>query len=412
MPKNDSLHDLINELMGGIQKSAEAETGERKPVSEGSRSSENASDVKGAVGGLNVNKAPAADSVPGAGVNTPTNSIGAKSAPTGEDVPTTKSTKDDPGTSHPAKAAGVTKYANASNSELVEGANELLARMVIFSKQAQGASVRQAPASANTKQAQGEVKQAEMPAGLAAAIAKKDKKKPEAPEAEPEKVEAPAEEKVSSAQVNEEILQKAAAWDELLGYCAGNAVAQNMVKAAQAQPAQVTDAELTKFAEAEAARLFDLANSHSTALLQLIAKEAELDPSLLAGGGAPPADPAMMAAADPAAAAAPAPGGGGDIDPQTLQLLIQALQEQGISPEDLLAGGAAAEGAGGGGGGDETSSNDHADAAAVAEESSEDNKEAPAEEKKEEKSAELKLLTDSFAKFCKAAGAAAKAKKS
>lgn len=386
--KNDPVIQLLDQLLAGTSKVAAAEgdeTGKTVPASTGSRGSENSKDVKDQVPGQSVDSADGKQEVSGAGANSPVFNIGAKSTATGEDVPAVKTTLPDPGTSHPAKTAAE-KYSTVS--ALITGANDIAARAAVAAKTASA-------------------KQAELPAPLAAAIAKKDKKTkkdesgdaPEAPEA-PSAPEA-TEDKLAAAIIDGEDLtaeKKAALWDEMCGFLIGtqavdtlmqSAADKSQVKQASAQDAE---AEFVKAAQQEIAVIFDAANTASNDLIHfLLAKQAEdagadqlaaagVDPSAVAGAEAAPAD------------------GGGQIDPAMLEQLLQELAAQGITPEDLLAAAGAGEGGGEEAapeGSEEGDALDDARAAALGEEGTADDsegakKEARARRGKPTKSAGVK----------------------
>ena len=101
---NKLLETIANAYQGATKRASigdNADDGLQSP-SEGSRSKENSKDVS-AQKPLSVQGAADGPSI--GGLDSPINDIGPKKGETGTNVPSTKSTKDDPGTSHPAKAA-------------------------------------------------------------------------------------------------------------------------------------------------------------------------------------------------------------------------------------------------------------------------------------------------------------------
>jgi len=325
-------------------KTAEKETGTTTAASEGPRSTENSSDVKKAVPSSVDSQESAALSTPGAGENTASFDLGTEVTSAGEGAPTVKSTKDDPGTAHPAKAGGE-KY--ASIDAMIEGANDLTARMVVFAKQAAGQN------TSVTTSTVGKPKKDEKPAKVV-----------------------PVAEKAAATSIQE----KAALFDKLAGYIAGQEMSDEILaqimshapvqtqqatqKQAEADKAEA--GELIKWAHAESTRLYKQADAQTTDLVNFLkdfSKKSMDDLAALTGGGAaaPQADPlaALLAGAgggaggdpaaemlggaggDPAAAmlggagGEAAPGQGGEIDPALLEALLVALQEQGLTGEQL-----------------------------------------------------------------------------
>jgi len=400
---NQSILSMLEEFTGSLTKSAEVEVGKTVPAKEGSRSSENTSDVKKSIQGQTPDEVEEIHSVEGAGENTPTNSIGTKATATGEGVPAVKTTKDDPGTSHPAKAGGE-KY--ASLASLIEAGNDLLATIAVSAKSE---------------------KKAEAPAAIQAAAAKKevknkaDKAVTDQPPASAEKAAEAAttstDEMVSVKKAEFEAMQRdQQAWLELTGYIYGNQAVQEMVEAEKTAE-NGTSNDYQAQAEKIAADAMTRAVLHADELVDAVVAFSQASVKQANEGMI---DPAMAGAIAPEAMAGAAPGGapgGGDIDPETLAALLQALQAQGINPEELLA----AEGAMGGGA-EPAPAGDAVDAAQAnmlgadagsegAEgtgEPSPEKKEEP--EEKEEKEAHVEKLAEVFAKFVKKASQAAKQK--
>jgi hypothetical protein len=405
MSTNQSLFSMLEDFGASLQNgmSKQASIGDSTPdgtqaVKEGARAAENEKDIKAKIV-TNVNETGKAPNGTG-GENTATNSIGTKKGETGEDVPSTKSTKDDPGTSSPAKAgpngngSGSEKSA-AFNGDYSELSNDILAGIAVatHTHEKQASAQTAAPAAA--------------PAAVASVSAVVD--------ATPAGTEKKAGEVDGGGQ---------GLTDEQIGYLHAHyslSTLQGTEKQAAAAPEQNYQAELEKMARDNVAGILARAEHHAELTANYLAgwtKQAMggmggevTDPAaLMAGGAAPGAamgggdatgggpapmgDPAAGGGApagappmggDPAAAmggGAPAPGGaGGGDDMQAAVQLLQALQQAGISPQEVLqqlqggggGGGAPAPApAGGGGGGDgpdiaaaaaaEQGSSDHHDA--------------------------------------------------
>lgn len=439
MAKNQSVLDLLEAFGHELTKQAEAEVGETKPATTGSRASENSADVKSQVPGTSVDEADNNGPTEGGGENAPVNSIGTNKTDTGKDVPSTKSTKDDPGTTHIAKAA--------TANDLIVGGNQLLAEIAIFSKTSFDKKANVAPATVKVE--------ADKKEKVAASVA-------ENVSSSKSGTNATSDDTVSIKKAEYEALKTSQAQlEEFVGYLTGQQVSNEILEKAATNVAAEDD-ELVKIAQAEAAATYALANKHTTDLVEFLVgfaqeKQAMDEAAMLAGagggeGGAPPMDPAAaMMGVDPAAgggmpgAEGGAPGAGGELDPETLALLIQLLQQEGVNPEGLDAGGAALDAAGGGGtppeqagipggeappvapeGGDEGGGGgdgiDDARAAAAGETGSDDESKGAKKEanKKSEKPKEegadkkanfdMKKVAHLFAQFCKVA--ATKAQKS
>jgi len=457
MATKNTVQEFLSEFLGDMQKSASEnvpvqEDPRNSKVTSGSRASENESDVKAQIPGESVNEGGEITSTTG-GENTPTNSIGTKKGPTGTDVPSTKSTKDDPGTSHIAKAAAA-KFAGATTSQLVEGANELLAQMAVMSK---SASAGLAASTAATK-----------PASPAATVSKvapvSSAVTPVVAANKPEVKTAAATNEVPMVQLPkaEFELMKVASdnWAAFVGYVEGQNIADQALKVANDTSASD---QLEKFAQEQTVGLYQLAEKAATDLTDFFvgaqkqandlaalgmggggedpaaaaAASGQIDPSALggaglggAGGEMPSPDAGMnLGGMGGGAGAPPAPpgAGGGEISPELIQALIQALQQSGVNLQDLGAGDQALSGMGGGGNGGAAPA---PAAAAPAEEASEggEDKSAPAESKPadkidkakasavgseagssdesddSEKEAAFKKIASTFAKFLKVAG--------
>lgn len=374
------LDTYLKDVGTGIAKQAEVDTPKDNTtgVQTGSRYDENSADIKTAIpNSVDAAEPGEANETPG-GENLETNKIGVNKASTGKDVPTTKSTKDDPGTSHPARTDNV-KYANANSTagELSELANQILADISVATA--------------------GYQKQASAGAGAGQATAAKASKIPGVPDAAGGK---PREDKAGSKNSatataavptgagHDEHLAghndttpgihtsqpKIAAdqgntqgyTDEQLGFLTAQFLTEQLVKTAQAEQqaasqTQMSDEQFNAIVESQMANIYTRADEQTTKLasfMQGYTKQAEGDPAAAAAGA--PAGPDPMAGAmggggeagggDPAAAlGANAPAGAaGGISPEILAL-AEALAQEGITPEQIHAL-AAQVGAGGGGG--------------------------------------------------------------
>lgn len=346
MPTNNKINDLLQEFLGSLEKSAAEETGSEKAVSEGARASENSSDVKSSVPGTSVDAAsPVTGSHPGAGTNSPIVNRGTNVGETGTNVPSTKSTYTDPGTSHPAKTASL--------NELIESANEALAAITVLTKSASvktaSAVVPAAPGNpvvTSTATATGT-----KPAKAIGAVKPHETKVASAEEGT---------ENVSVPKAEYDELTKAAAFiEELSGYLTGQQVANEVIRT---EPAT----DFQKLAQDEAQNFVALADSHSDNLVHTLlgaikqandlAAAGAIDPSAMAEAGPEAASPemggmeAMMGGAGGGSPemGGPAAGAGGGADPATIASIVEALHQAGISIEDLMAAEGAVDGMGGG----------------------------------------------------------------
>lgn len=380
MSKQAKVQDLLAEFMGELTKSAE-ETGKEKSVSEGARASENSSDVKNSVPGTSVDSAaPVKGANPGAGPNNPILNRGTNVGETGTDVPDTKSEYSDPGTSHPAKTASL--------NNLVEQANDALAAITVLVK---AAAVKVPAAPGNP-----------VATSTATATATKPVAKPVGAVKPTEEKVASAEETVSVSKARLDELTKAAEFvEELAGYISGQQVAEEVIQSNN------SGNDFQKLAEDEVSNFLKLAEVHSDNLIHTLlgavkqandlAAAGAIDPSALAGAGTVETSPSPEAGMM----------GGGEIDPETLAQIVQALQESGVSIEDLEA---AAQSLDGGGetapapeAGNEGNEGDKVDAARAAsvgaDEGSNEEKTAAAKQALQAKAAEFAV------KFVKAASA-------
>jgi len=258
----------------------------------GERSKENSSDIK-ATTPANVESAPVAGT---GNNNTSATNTG---DPTGVNVPTAKTTKEDPGTTHPAKAGPMSGGATKSAS-VTSLANELLADIAMATKVA-----AETPAVPATPAAPAPVAQAQPEATKTAAETK--------PVAES---------------------------DEALGFATGSKLAADLVG----------DTELTKLAsdylverlhtgtpdaEQLARNIIQLAVTDAYNVANYIKQAGDLDggavlPPPGAAAGGPPVPPP-----DAAGPPAPAGGGAGAVDPQAVEL-GQALISGQITLDDLM----------------------------------------------------------------------------
>lgn len=300
----------------------------------GARASEYEADVKKQQGALAVDNTPEL-SQEGRQDEVQLN-IGTNAAATGEDAAAEKDykgTKDDPGTSHPAKADDGEKYSSVTFKEAHTRCsalgNEILADIVNF-----GA----------TELKQAEEKAAEMPEFIQKKIDAK-KAKPEAGEnKQHEAAESPAE---------EEAEHKAAA------FAAGYELAAALGLDKQAAEAAVRDVCANTLREAD--EMADMFAAYYSTL-----KQAGADPTEEAAEGEDHSAPGDVASgeAGPAVGGEAAGGGLEDLmaggaeggapdlgaappsEDEALQELAMALQELGISPEQLLEGLAGGEAGG------------------------------------------------------------------
>lgn len=452
----NKIQEFLSEFLGDMQKSASEnvpvqEDPRNSKVTTGQRASENESDVKAQIPGESVNEGGEITSTTG-GENTPTNSIGTKKGPTGSDVPSTKSTKDDPGTSHIAKAAAA-KFAGATTSQLVEGANDLLAQMAVMSKSASAGLATSAAAAKPASPAATVSKVAPVSSAVTPVVAANK------PEVKVASNEVPM---VQLPKAEFELMKVASDnWGAFVGYMEGQLIADQALKTANDTSASD---QLEKFAQEQTVGLYQLAEKAATDLTDFFvgaqkqandlaalggmggggedpaaaaAASGQIDPSALgglggagAGGGMPSPDAGMDLGGMGGGAGAPpaAPGGGGgEISPELIQALIQALQQSGVNLQDLGAGDQALSGMGGGGGGGEAPA-PAAPAAAPAEGGGGEDTSAPAESKPadkidkakasavgseagssdesddSEKEAAFKKIASTFAKFLKVAG--------
>jgi hypothetical protein len=290
----NSIYSMLEEFGASLDKQAsigdDAPDGTRS-VTEGARSKENTSDVKENVV-VNVEETPSKPGGDGVGGNLPTNSIGTKKDETGENVPSTKTSKDDPGTTHPAKAGvGSNRPSgggekSAADMDLLDLANDILAGIAVTSHD-------------NEKRATAAKQASE--AAPAAPAATPENKGPQAdPSAAPAASEPAGSDKLAAAAGN---ATPAALPDEQLGFLAGQFLAEEMLKAAGNRTQSVND--LVKVAEQQCHELVARADRHTTMLVDYLkdfSKQADM------GMGSPP--PPEVPAGDIAGAGGPPPMGG------------------------------------------------------------------------------------------------------
>jgi hypothetical protein len=381
MSKNIGIMAALEEFTSELTKSASIGDNTpdgTKPATEGSRSSENTSDVKAQIVN-NVDSTTAGGESPG-GKNTPTNSIGTSKGETGEDVPSTKTDKEDPGTSHPAKAgAGSNRPSGGgekSAAAIVEMANSILADIAVVTNDNEKRAA--AKVEAEKKAAAAGNPGATNPSPNQAPAA--TKQAGAAGEPTPATTEGkPAGQPEAKPQGEQTDVEKQAAADEQLGYLAGQFLAEKLLGQDKTAGAADPQAELAKYAEAQVRDLIAKADYHSTLVSEYLTKRANgmgdpaaaplpMDPAAAAGGdpaaaamgggmgGAPAPDPAaamgggMGGGMGGAPAPDPAAGGGGDpmgsIPPEVLQLAM-AIMQSGVDPAAIMQ---AIQGGGGGGG--------------------------------------------------------------
>lgn len=344
---SNNVLDVLNEFLGGDlakQASSEsdfdaAQSGKNVPATEGERSAENSADVKASQPGETVDEAEDnKNDQENTGENAPVNKIGVKASPTCEDQPPVKDRLEDPGTSHPAKV-GTEKFSSATPDELVSYGNDLLAELVVATKEASASATE-----TETKEASDE---------------SCDDKNVKVESSDEKKDEGEPKETESTEESLDELREKAAAFDELVGYITGQHVAHEIEAGSDSEKSasdQDDDDELVKLAAAEAYRLHDRAGRQADDLVAFLvghekAAAGEIDPELLAELGAAEGGDMVY----PEGGMEYPEGEAGDeeeIDPEVLEALIEALAE--------------AEHEGGG-----ENNEDAANAAAVAEEASE-----------------------------------------
>lgn len=339
MPKNGDLLDLMDSWMTKTASIGDNVDDNTQPVKTGPRSSENSSDIK--------DKVPS--SVDGASTPSPTasatgpggtkvlESLGVTGPETGQNVPTTKSKAEDPGTSHPAKV-GTEK--NASISECLASYNSLLADIAIVTSEAAKQIEKAAAAKLAEKTAAEKTASVQNP-NLPVQPQTTVPATPASPAA-PVQSEKTASEKTAAEKTAEDDSARQ------LGFKMGQFLAQTFQKAAADENAQIN-----QYVEQQTYELVKRAQDTAVKTVQFLKgfskqAEGELPPDPMAmGGGAPPAPTDVPPAAPPAAppmdaggmGGAPAPGGdpaaagGGTADPAAVQAVLQALQEEGITPE-------------------------------------------------------------------------------
>lgn len=304
---------------------------------EGARASEYEADIKKQQGALAVDNTPEMSQE--GRQNEVQLNIGTNAKPTGEDPAAEKDykgTKDDPGTSHPAKTNDGEKYSSISFKEARNHCsnlgNDILANLINF----------------GTNKL---TKQSEMPAALAEALH--------------EKKESPAEEKAEHKDENKGELKgdqhkldvdndgkiegsdlKALREGKEAAFKAGYELAAKLGLDKAAAEASVREVCANTLREAdEMADLFIGFVSAKTAGADPTDEAAEGEDHSAPGdadsgaGGAPDDLAGMMGGAggaDPAAAMDPAAAGGAPSEDEAVQELAMALQELGIPPEALL----------------------------------------------------------------------------
>jgi hypothetical protein len=309
-----SIRNKIDEwLLDAMQKQADrGETshsvgkadGGTKPATEGSRGSENASDVKSQIPGQPVDAAKGSGAEgAGIGQSAPVATIGTDKAPTGEapgvETSSVKNDKDDPGTSHPAKAGSLNEMNSLSQS--------------IISDIAVATSVKAAASVVVPPKIEIEVDKSKV--GVKKDEPKKDELKKDEPKKDVKK------------DADEVEAKKAAA---LEAHEAGKQVVDEIIKASGLSDKETELLEsIIKSAQVDADNVADFLSGF------VKASEGEIDPALMAalagGAGAPGAGAPMPV--DPAAVAAPEAGA--EVSPE-IEQLAQILAEAGVTPEELI----------------------------------------------------------------------------
>lgn len=332
------------------------ESGQTSPVSTGERSSENSSDVESTIPG---------DAVDGKAMSpemeqdTAQKNKAPKADETGVNVPSPKDTSDDPGTSHPAQV-GSEKY--SSTQDTINGHNELLSSIADLLKSAEMDSESEDEYHDETS---GDSKKGKN-LQIDSKEQYKDDKNPDEADNGGDKadvMESTDEDAVNGEKQSssETVTIKKAEYDDLvtgnellnevLGAWVGQQdlqkVAQSQSQSQQQSTPQYTE-EQEKQAREKVAHISEYASYLGGEVADFVVAMQEKQSMDPAGGGAP-VDPSMLAAAPaaPAGAAAPAaPAGAGaaapegaeeEISPEDLELLLQALAEQGVNPEELMA---------------------------------------------------------------------------
>lgn len=303
-------------------------------ATEGARAHEYEADIKKQQGALSVDSTPEM-SQEGRQDDVQLN-IGTNAKATGEDPASEKDfkgTKDDPGTSHPAKTNDGEKYSSVNFKEARERAgalgNDILANLINFgtdrlTKQSESAAT----------------KQAEMPAFLKKKIEeKKDNKKHEASESPAEEAakEKAEDTKAAAFKAGYELaavlgLDKEAAEASVREVCA------NTIRNADEMASLVLGFLSTKAAEADPTEDASEGEDHSAPADVESGEGADVGGG--GAGGAPAGLEAMLGGAGGGdAGGAPAAGGdagGAPSDEDAIQELAMALEELGIPPEALM----------------------------------------------------------------------------
>lgn len=331
---NNDIYSMFNDFLSDLEKSASEVnnlTDDReKAVSTGERASENTADVKDSIPS-SVDETPEDKANSTGGLNNPVYRTGLKADETGVNVPSTKANKKDPGTAHPAKA-GTEKY--ASVHDLIDAYADILAETTILAK---AAADSKAQAGTNQTADDSELDE-NIPVTETADQAKAG---PNSTSEKPAVVkQANAQGKYElTAEEYEQLTKTAEAFDELVGVITGSFDANSMLEednqVVNSQENQEFTPEMAKQAEAV---IYDIANRAQhlgvevANFMSAFEKKAEglpigVDPGL-AG------DPLLGAGGDPALEA----GLGGeeeDLSPEEIELLLSALQQEGLTEDDL-----------------------------------------------------------------------------
>jgi hypothetical protein len=304
---NTKSRQTIDKFIATLQKSASSNEPDKgtshpvgdvddhtQPAAEGSRSAENAKDVKNDQGSPAVDNKEEVSATAGTTASDDHIQIGTKKAPTGEDPSTETSSVNsslkDPGSSHPARvdndALDGSKYASMSLEMLAKTASDT-ANEILASQELAQLMQQVAPAGQPAQKTASEVSEA--------------------------------------GQVG---------WD-LAGLVSGGLDKQALDGALQARME-----DIIKVAAADADNVIEYLVSYQQQKQAMDAAVMGGMPPEAAMGGMPPE--AAMGGMPPEAGA----GGGGD----ELEQLMQLLEQLGITPEELMAAMAAEQGGGEGGG--------------------------------------------------------------
>ena len=362
---------------GTSHPSAQGDSG-TQPAQVGERGSENESDVASQIPAETVNEASGSEAEgAGRGEDTPVTDIGTKAAPTGEDASvetsSTKETKEDPGTSHPAAT---------DNASVGDGNKYAQARQLGDSILSDIAVADAAATQASARQSDGDTKSSDMHIDHVDDSSKSKKEKeddkskmpPEMKEKSDDKSKKEDEKKSSSGATSTETTPGEGETDQSkeasteaakAAEDAGRQAAEAVVKAADISEASAEDKagmidSIVKSAHADAKNLASYMHGYSKEAMPIPAGEvvdpaaAGVDPAAVgvdpaAAGVDPVALAALAGEAVPGAAPVAPEGGipagveevvapeGGGGDEGGLAELAAMLAEAGITPEEVMA---------------------------------------------------------------------------